>query len=92
MIKTLIYFFLPSNLEKKKYRIKAFPLYNRCKGLFATNYTRKFFMGKIGEFKYPSGSDFEEEQKHLKSARKYGFSKGFSSLLAITGDAKAVVQ
>ncbi len=49
-------------------------------------------MGKIGEFKYPSGSDFEEEQKHLKSARKYGFSKGFSSLLAITGDAKAVVQ
>ncbi|MFS8652012.1 MAG: hypothetical protein FWJ66_08880 [Caldibacillus sp.] len=40
----------------------------------------------------PSGSDFEEEQKHLKSARKYGFSKGFSSLLAITGDAKAVVQ
>ena len=40
----------------------------------------------------PSGSDFEEEQKHLKSARKYGFTRVFTSLLEITGDAKEVVR
>lgn len=49
-------------------------------------------MGKIGVSVYPSRSDFEEDQRYLELARKYGFTRVFTSLLEITGDAHEVVQ
>lgn len=75
--KNIDLFFLPSNLEKKKYRIKAFPLYNRCKGLFATNYTRKFFMGKIGEFIYSEREWFWRGAKTFEVCEEIWFFKRF---------------
>lgn len=87
-----LFFFYHRIWKKRNIELKRFHCIIDVKVCLRPITQGSFSWGKSVNSYIPSGSDFEEEQKHLKSARKYGFSKGFSSLLAITGDAKAVVQ
>lgn len=47
-------------------------------------------MGKIGVSIYPAKSTFEDDKAYLDLARKHGFTRIFTSLLEIDGDAEEV--
>ncbi|WP_027108012.1 DUF871 domain-containing protein [Lacticigenium naphthae] len=48
-------------------------------------------MKKIGVSIYPAKSTFEENKRYLDQAKKYGFSRIFTSLLEIEGDTQEVI-
>lgn len=49
-------------------------------------------MGQLGISIYPAKSTFEKDKKYLQLAQKYGFSRVFTSLLEIEGNADEVIQ
>jgi Bacterial protein of unknown function (DUF871). len=49
-------------------------------------------MGKLGVSIYPMKSTLEDNKRYLELARKYGFTRIFTSLLEIEGDADEVIR
>ena len=48
-------------------------------------------MGKLGVSIYPERSTFEKDQAYLDLAHKHGYTRVFTSLLEIDGDADQVL-
>lgn len=49
-------------------------------------------MGNLGVSIYPAKSTFEQDKEYLDLARKHGFTRIFTSLLEIDGDAEEVIH